>query len=57
MSFSLLVGVTLINLIVHKLRVMTTVELHLNATYYAQHPALKSVYGKDEPVIGGKLFL
>ena len=25
-------------------------------TYYAQHPALKSVYGKSESVIGGKLF-
>ena len=40
----------------HKLRVMTTVELHVNATYYAQHPALKSVCGKDQPVIAGKLF-
>ena len=32
--------------LVHKLRVMATVELHLNATYYAHHPTLKSVYEK-----------
>ena len=31
--------------LVHKLRVMAAVELHLNATY-AQHLALKSVYEK-----------
>ena len=31
------------NSLVHKLRVMAAVELHLNATY-AQHLALKSVY-------------
>ena len=40
----------------HELRVMAAVELHVNATYYAQHPALKSVYGKCQSVIGGKLF-
>ena len=32
------------NSLVHELRVMVAVELHLNATYHAQHPALKSVY-------------
>ena len=32
------------------------VDLHVNGTYYAQYPALKSVYGKSQPVIGGKLF-
>ena len=32
------------------------VDLYVNATCYAQHPALKSVYGKSQPVIGGKLF-
>ena len=41
----------------HKLRVMEAVELHVNATCYAQHPPLKSVYGKNQTVIGGKLFL
>ena len=41
---------------VHKLRVMVTVELHVNATYYSQHPVLKSVYGKSQSVIGHKLF-
>ena len=41
---------------VHELRVMVAIDLHVNATYYAQHPALKSVYGKSQPVIGGKLF-
>ena len=35
---------------------MAAVELHVNATHYAQHPALKSVYGKSQTVIGGKLF-
>ena len=40
---------------VHELRVMVAIDLHVNATYYAQHPALKSVYGKSQPVIGGKL--
>ena len=33
------------NSLVHELRVMAAVELHLNATY-AQHPALKSVMKK-----------
>ena len=37
-------------------RVMPVVELHVNATYYAQHPALKSVYGKSQLIIVGKLF-
>ena len=35
---------------------METIELHINQRYYAQHPALKSVYGKGQSVIGGKLF-
>ena len=34
---------------------MATVELHVNATY-AQHPALKSVYGKSQSVTDDKLF-
>ena len=44
------------NSLLHELRVKAAVELHVNATYYAQHPALKSVYGKSQSVIGGKLF-
>ena len=44
------------NSLVHELRVMAAVDLHVNATYYAQHPALKLVYVKSQPVIGGKLF-
>ena len=45
------------NSLVHKLRVMAAVELHLNATYYAQHPALKSVYEKrSQYIMSGKLF-
>ena len=35
---------------------MASLELHVNATYYAQHPALKLIYGKSQSVIGGKLF-
>ena len=35
------------NSLVHKLRVMAAVELHLNATY-AKHLALKSVFGKRQ---------
>ena len=35
------------NSLVHKLRVMAAVELHLNATY-AQHLVLKSVYEKGQ---------
>ena len=35
---------------------MAAIELHVNATYHGQHPALKSVYGKSQSVIGGKLF-
>ena len=30
---------------------MAAVELHVNPTYYAQYPALKSVYGKDQSVL------
>ena len=44
------------NLLMHELRVMVAVELHVNATYYAQHPALKSVFEKSQSVMGGKLF-
>ena len=40
----------------HDLRVIAAVELHVNATYYAQHFALKSVYEKSQSVMGGKLF-
>ena len=39
-----------------ELRVMAAVELHVNATYYTGHPALKSVYEKSKSVMGGKLF-
>ena len=35
---------------------MAAVELHGNATYYAECPTLKPVYGKSQSVIGGKLF-
>ena len=41
--------------LVHELRVMAAVKLHVNATY-AQHPVLKSVYGKIQSGMGGKLF-
>ena len=43
------------NSLVHELRVMAAVELHVNATYYSQHPALKSVSGKSQSVVGGYL--
>ena len=39
-----------------ELRVMPAVKLHVNVTYYAQHSALKSIYGKSQSVIGGKSF-
>ena len=39
--------------LVHKLRVMATVEPHLNATYYAHHPTLKSVYEKKKTTRNG----
>ena len=45
------------NSLVHELREMAAVELHVNATYYARHPALKSVYEKSQSVMSGKLFL
>ena len=35
---------------------MAAVELHLNATYYAQHPALKSVHEKSQSLLVDKLF-
>ena len=34
------------NSLVHELRAMAALKLHVNATYYVQHHALKSVYGK-----------
>ena len=40
----------------HELRVTAALELHVNATYYTQHPALKSVYEKSQSVIVSKLF-
>ena len=43
------------NPMVHELQVIAAVELHVNATYYAQHPVLKAVYGKDQIVIAGRL--
>ena len=36
--------------------VMAAVELYLNATLYAQHPALKSVYGSYFPSIYGSVW-
>ena len=42
--------------LVHELKVMAAVELHVNATYYIQHTALKSVYEKSQSIMGGKLF-
>ena len=35
----------------HELWVMAAVEVHVNATYYAQYLALTSVYGKDQSVL------
>ena len=43
------------NSLVHELGVMAAVELHLNATY-AQDPAWKSVYEKNQYVMSGMLF-
>ena len=38
----------------HELTGLAVVELHVNATYYAQqHPALGSFYGKGQSVISG----
>ena len=39
----------------HELGVMAAADVHVNATY-GKHPALKSVYGKSQPVTWGKLF-
>ena len=44
------------NTLVHELRVLAAVELHVNSTYYVQYPAVKSIYGIDQSVIAGKLF-
>ena len=42
------------NSLVHKLREMAVVELHVNATFYDQHPdALKSLYENSQSVMGG----
>ena len=38
------------NSLLHQLRVMAAVKLHLNAIY-AQHPAFKSVYEKSQWVV------
>ena len=35
---------------------MEAVELHVNATYYAQNSALESVYEKSQSLIVGNLF-
>ena len=43
------------NLLVYELRAMAAVEL-LIMELNDQHPALKSVYEKRQPVMGGKLF-
>ena len=43
------------NSLVHDLRMMAAVELHLNTTY-AQHTGLKSANEKSQYVTGGKLF-
>ena len=40
----------------HEPRKLAAAELHVNVAYHTQHPALKSVYGKSQSVIGGKLF-
>ena len=42
--------------LVQKIRVMTAVELHLNARFYTQHLAMKSHYEKSQSVMSGKLF-
>ena len=36
----------------HEVTIMTAVELHLNATYYAQFPALKLFFKKSQSVMG-----
>ena len=40
----------------HELRKLAAAELHVNVAYRTRHPALKSVYGTSQSVIGGKLF-
>ena len=42
--------------LVHELRKLAAAELHVNVAYHTRHPALKSVYGTSQSVIGGKLF-
>ena len=32
------------------------IQLHVNATYYTQHPASKKVYEKSQAAMGGELF-
>ena len=41
---------------VHEPRIMEAVELHVNATYYVQYYALKSVDEKSQSLMGGKFF-
>ena len=36
------------NTLMPEVRVMAAIELHVNETYYAQHPALKSLYEKSQ---------
>ena len=37
------------NSLVHELRVMAAVELHVSATYYAQRPALNEISLCEKP--------
>ena len=37
------------------MRVTAAVKLYVNATHYAQYPALNAVYEKSQSVMGGKL--
>ena len=45
------------NSLVHELTVKTAVELHVNKTYYSEHPPLKSVYEKSLKVVLEVIFL
>ena len=47
------------NSLVHELRVIAAIELHVNATHYMPNQFMenqKSVYGKSQSAIGSKLF-
>ena len=41
-----------VNSLMHEVTIMTAVELHLNATYYAQLPALKLFFKKSQSIMG-----